>query len=275
MKPIMAPAPAKNGQPTTHVESLPTAINVTRGLRSMGRKVVIYGGGGIGKSKLVSLLEQLDTAVLYADIEEGTSYLDVTRVDPTPTTFAAVRNVLHNSQLLQPFGAVCIDSLTKLEELATAHVLQTVPHEKGHSVTRIEDYGFGKGYTHIYASMLLVLGDLDALARQGKHVICICHDATENVPNAAGENFLQYQPRLQSPPKTGKTRERVREWADDLLYIGWDMIVTNDGKAQGSGSRTIYPVQLPHYWAKSRTLSAPIPYIDNDPALWVQLLGKE
>jgi hypothetical protein len=257
------------------MQAPPRALGTSRGLRSMGRKVVIFGSGGCGKTKLVSLLKQVGVSVLVADVEEGSSYLDVTRVDPTPATFEEVRAVLHND-LLSQFDAVCIDSLTKLEEYATAYVLANIPHEKGHMVSRIEDFGYGKGYSHIYEAMLLVLGDLDRLSRMGKHVICVCHDCTETVPNPAGENYLQYQPRLQSPPKAGKLRERVREWADDLCYIGWDLIVTKDGKAQGSGSRTIYPIQLPSHWAKSRTLSEPIPYIDNDPELWRQLqLEKE
>jgi hypothetical protein len=249
-------------------------MTASSGLRIMGRKVVIYGPGKIGKSKLVSLLANVGANILFADVEEGTSYLDVTRATPTPATFEELRGVLHNKELLAEYDGVCIDSLTRTEELATAWVLANVKHEKGHSVSRIEDFGFGKGYVHIYEAMLCILCDLDAIARSGKHAICICHDVTENVPNPTGENFLQYQPRLQSPPKAGKTRERVREWADDLIYIGWDLVVSKDGKAQGSGSRTIYPIQLPSHWAGSRTLSDPIPYIDNDPELWRQLLEK-
>ena len=273
--PPKAPPPrAGNGLPQAAAEPA-RQLGVSSGLRSMGRKVVIYGPGGIGKSKLVSLMELIDTPVLFLDIEEGTSYLDVARIDPTPRSFEEVRSVLHNHALLSQFGAICIDSLTKLEEFAVAHVLATVPHEKGHTVNRIEDYGFGKGYTHIYEQMLLVLGDLDALSRRGLHTICICHDCTDNVPNPTGENYLQFQPRLQSPPKAGKTRERVREWADDLIYVGWDLIVSKDGKAQGGGSRTIYPIPLASHWAKSRTLSQAIPYIDNDPEFWKQIFNKE
>ncbi len=264
------PGPKPNGQTAAE----PTKnYTVSRGLRKSGQKVVVYGSGGIGKSKLVSLLEAIGQPVLIADIEDGTNFLDVSRVEPTPRTFAEVRACLHNPELLAPYAAIGIDSLTRLEELASAHVLATVPHEKGHMVHRIEDYGFGKGLTHIYETMLMVLGDLDAIARSGKLVVCVCHDCTEEVPNPAGENYLQYQPRLQSPKKAGKVRERVREWSDHLVYIGWDLMVTEGGKAIGSGTRTIYPVQYASHWAKSRTLSDPIPYLDNDPEFWRQILG--
>lgn len=266
--PAKAPPKPPNSNGSTPTQQAVRPIGTSKGLRSMGRKMVVYGPGGIGKSKLVSLLEQLDLSMLFFDVEEGTSFLDVSRAEPTPATFAELRAALQNRELVDQFDGVCIDSLTKVEEYATAHVLATVPHEKGHKVERIEDYGFGKGYTHIYEAMLLMLQDLDAIARRGKHVVCICHDCTENVPNPAGENYLQFQPRLQSPPKAGKVRERAREWCDDLIYIGWDLIVSKDGKAQGGGSRTIYPVQYATHWAKSRTLSEPTPYNDNDPAFW-------
>jgi hypothetical protein len=154
------------------------------------------------------------------------------------------------------------------------HTLATVPHEKGHRVTRLEDYGFGKGYSHVYDTFLPLLGDLDAHARAGRNVILICHDCTATVPNPAGEDWIRYEPRLQSPA-SGKSsiRLRVREWADHVLFVGYDVAV-KDGKGSGSGSRTIYPSELPHCMAKSRTLSQPLPLSKFDLSLWNQLTGE-
>jgi hypothetical protein len=252
-------------------------VSISRGVnKNVGHKIVIYGPGGVGKSELCALLSTIDIEPLFVDVEEGTLFLDVARVSPTPRSWDEVRAIYRNRELLEPFGAVVTDSFTKLEELAAAWVLANVKHEKGHHVSSIEGYGFGKGLTHIYETFIQVLGDLDAIARTGKHVIAICHDCIAESPNPGGDNWIRYEPRLQSPP-SGKNsiRHRVKEWSDHLFYIGFDIAVNEDGKAQGSGTRTIYTSELPMHWAKSRLLSEPIPYTKGDATLWQRLFGKE
>lgn len=252
----------------------PRKFSVSRGTTTVAHKIVIYGPGGIGKTELCSLMADVGIEPVFCDIENSSGFLDVARFDPAPETFDDVRDCLHSD--LSSFGAVIIDSLSKLEEMARDFVIRTIPHEKGQSIKirSIEDYGWGKGYTHLYEAMMLILQDLDVIARQGKHVVCVCHDATEKVPNPAGEDFLQWQPRLQSPAKQGKLRERVKEWCDHLLYIGWDRFVDNAGKASGSGSRTIYPIEMPTHWAKSRTLDEAFEYHRGDAELWRLLFGE-
>jgi hypothetical protein len=237
-----------------------------------GEKVVVYGTGGIGKSELCSLLEKAGFPTLFIDPEESTKKLDVARV--VPTTWDEARSVLHDMDLIRQYKAIVFDSFTKGEELAVAWTKANIQTEKGKYVRRLEDYGFGKGFTHVFETFLTLLGDLDAIARMGIHVIATCHDVVETVPNPDGENFLQYQPRLQSPPKTGKIREKVREWCDHLLYIELDKFV-EDGKATGSGSRTIYCTSAPTHWAKTRCLTEPVPYPKGDYTIWNKIFGKE
>src|SRR5690606_13160109 len=139
----------------------------------------------------------------------------------------------------------------------------------------IEGYGFGKGLTHLYETFLQVLGDLDGMIRRNKFVICTAHECTANVPNPAGEDWIRYEPRLQSPA-SGKNsiRHRVKEWCDHLLFVGYDVAV-EDGKGVGAGTRTIYPCELPICMAKSRDLADPIPYPKGSANLWKKLLNKE
>jgi len=168
---------------------------------------------------------------------------------------------------------IVIDSATKAEELAVEHTLKTVPHEKGNRVERIEDYGYGKGYSHVYDSFLPLLTALSIHTRAGRNVILVSHDCTATVPNPSGEDWIRYEPRLQSPA-SGKAsiRLRVREWADHVLFIGYDLDV-KDGKGRGSGTRTVYPCELPHCMAKSRTMADPLPLTKFDTTLWKKLLG--
>ena len=101
--------------------------------------------------------------------------------------------------------------------------------------------------------MLLILSDLDALVEKGKHIILVCHQVAEKAPSATSEDYLEYQPRLQSPPRAGKVRERVFEWTDVFVRIDQDRVV-NEGKALNVDSRAIYTTRSATAWAKHRAL---------------------
>lgn len=253
----------------------PRPIGISTGAQQLPQKVVIYGPGGVGKTELAANMAQVGVIPGFLDLDEGSYRLDVTRTDPTPETYEEIGEVLAAWKDNTEIDAVVVDSLTKAEEFCGQYTLRTVPHEKGHFVDSLEGYGWGKGFFHVYENFLLLLQALDAVVRVGKHVVCICHDCTANVPNPGGEDWIQYQPRLQSPPSgKGSIRHRVKEWCDHLLYVGFDTFVSTDGKAQGTGSRTIYCTELPTQWAKSRSLSQPFPYPKGDSNLWQQLFPK-
>lgn len=266
------PKPPPPSPRATATSSPPRTFKVQSGALKLAEKVVIYGPGGVGKTKLASLLELAGVKPLILDIENGSAKLNVHRIIDI-LTWDDLRQLLHDDAIWNGYGAVVIDSFTKAEELAAQWVIKNVAHEKGHSIKGIEDYGFGKGYVHIYETFLQLLGDLDAHARKGRHVICICHECVANAPNPSGDDWIRYEPRLQSPP-SGKNsiRHRVKEWCEHLLYVGYDVIANADGKGKGSGTRTIYPTEMPTHWAKSRSLSDSIPYDDGSPELWNQLL---
>ena len=149
-----------------------------------------------------------------------------------------------------------------------------VPKDNGQRAERLEDYGYGKHFGYMYDTFLMLLGDLDQHIRAGRNVILIAHDCTTEVPNPNGPNWLRYEPRLQAPA-SGKNsiRLRVREWADHVLYFGYDKGDVQDGKmAKGFDSRTIYPVEMPHCMAKSRTCSAAVGVARGDTSFWNTLI---
>jgi glycerophosphoryl diester phosphodiesterase len=103
-------------------------------------------------------------------------------------------------------------------------------------------------------------------------VIVICHDCKAAVPNPNGIDWIRYEPRLQETAK-GPTRSRVFEWCDHFLFIGYDVNVNKDGKGSGSGTRAMYPAELPTHKAKSRDIASTIVYRDGEPELWKLLFG--
>ena len=242
-----------------------------------GHRIVLYGPGGIGKTTLASALPgpaafvDLDDSLprLAAQLDTG-NILPVAGVE----SWSTLRDALH-ADGWQDVKSIVIDTGTRAEEMAVAHTLASVPHEKGHPIRRLEDYGFGKGFQHVYDTFLPLLSDLDQHTRQGRHVAIICHDCTSTVPNPAGDDWLRYEPRLQSP-NSGKAsiRLRLREWADHVLFLGYDVDVGKDGKGRGAGTRTIYPTELPHCMAKSRTVQEPVPMVPGQGAdFWNQLIN--
>ena len=223
-----------------------------------GHRALLYGPGGIGKT---TLAVQAPGPVAFFDLDDSLSRLKAVlgmaagNIRPVAgiETWANLRGAVQ-ADGWDGIATIAIDSLTKAEELAVADTLLNVPHEKGHRVKRLEDYGYGKGYQHVFDTFLPLLADLDRHCRAGRHVVLICHDCTSTVPNPAGEDWLRYEPRLQSP-SSGKAsiRLRVREWADHVLFLGYDVDVGDNGKGRGAGTRTLYPAELPHCMAKSRT----------------------
>lgn len=279
------PPPAANrptsAPQTSTPKSMPSTSNTSRTFKkSQGavvqpQKVIVYGPGGIGKSELCANMQNTGINPIFVDIGDGTAHLNIDRYggkDDPITTWEDLRSVLQNKSLFGGYNAVVIDDLTKAEELSAAWVVRNVKHEKGKPIHGLADYGWGKGLEHNFDAFINIFGDLDAIARDGLHAICIAHDCTEKVPNPSGDDFIRYAPRLQSPKSTENSiRLRAKEWCDHLLFIGYDTFA-EDGKAKGSGTRTIYSSEMPTHVAKSRIGFQPLSYYQGSHEVWDILL---
>lgn len=250
-------------------------------IEPQGHRIGLFGPGGIGKTTLAATAPG---PVAFIDLDDSLPILrpslgelDIRRVSGIDG-WQDIRDALH-SDGWDDVRTVVIDSATKTEELGLDWTLRNVRHEKeGVVVRRIEDYGYGKGYQHLYETFLTLLNDLDQHVRAGRNAVLICHDCTATVPNPKGEDYIRWEPRLQNP-SSGKAsiRLRVREWLDHLLYVGYDVECAkqHNGKAQGHGSRTIYPQEMPWCMAKSRTLADPVELVQFDTTLWNKLLADQ
>lgn len=250
-------------------------------IEPQGHRVGLFGPGGIGKTTLAATAPG---PVGFIDLDDSLPILrpslgelDIRRVSGI-AGWQDMRDALH-SDGWDDVRTIVIDSATKAEELSLEWTIRNVKHEKdGVVIRRIEDYGFGKGYQHNYETFLTLLSDLDQHVRAGRNVVLICHDCTATVPNPKGEDYIRWEPRLQNP-SSGKAsiRLRVREWLDHLMYVGYDVECAkhHNGKAQGHGSRTIYPTEMPWCMAKSRTLADPVELVQFNTTLWNKLLADQ
>jgi len=235
------------------------AVQFGRIATSAGHRIILYGTGGIGKTTLACAAPG---PVAFFDLDDSLPKLARKVAEPpllvTVETWAQLREAL-NADGWEAVQTIVIDSFTRAEEWAVAHTLATVKTDKGLWARSVEDYGYGKGFGHVFETFLPILADLDRHSRAGRNVILICHECTTSVPNPTGDDWLRYEPRLQSPA-SGKAsiRLRAKEWADHVLFIGYDVAVDKEGKGKGGGSRTLWPAELPHAMAKSRSTQEPI-----------------
>jgi hypothetical protein len=281
--PGMGPVPIRRGAPVAPASAAPAAaprraVQFGQVMAGGGHRIVLYGPGGIGKTTLAA---QLPGPVAFIDLDESlgrlrTQFADaglLANIMPVEgvSTWADLRAMLQ-ADGWDAARSIVIDTATKAEELAIAHTLENVTAE-GKRVTSVEGYGYGKGYGYVFDTFLTLLADLDRHSRAGRNVVLVCHDCTANVPNPAGEDWLRYEPRLQSPT-SGKAsiRLRVREWADHVLFVGYDVNVGKDGKGRGAGTRTLYTSELPHCMAKSRTTQEVIPVGSDGAAVWATVI---
>lgn len=270
------PPPPKAPPPVASATTATTGpIAISKG-RKVGKaeKIGVYGPGGIGKSSMFELAQLAGFNPLVLDIEGRTGHLDVSRVDQDRvSTFDDVMAVLNDDALWKPYNMVGIDTMTVVEQLATAWTLTNVPKPgKGENtyVKNLKAYGWGDGDTFVYETFLKLFAALDRHASQGRWILCVAHDYTARVDNPAGENFIRYEPRLMSS-RQGNIAAKFKEWIDHLFFIGYDMDVTSDGKARGSGSRAFYTQELPTHLAKTsyaQAIPVSMEYVHNDPTIF-------
>lgn len=219
-----------------------------------GQRIVIYGGGGKGKTSLAATLP----SPMFIFLGSERPSTDVPNI-PNVKSWEDIRAVLREPSLWTGVESIVIDSATVAEALAIDFTLRTVKTEKGGVVNSIEGYGYGKGYRHVNETFRQILADLDRHAEQGRNVVLVVHETIDNTPNPSGEDYKSTQPNLMQKGEA-KLRDLVRDWCDHMLYIGYDIAV-DDGKAKSSGSRCIYTQERATHWAKCRADPAkPVPY---------------
>jgi hypothetical protein len=252
-----------------------------------GEKIVLYAASGMGKTTLASMLPDPvfigidDGGRRTRDPRSGKSIRVIEGIE----TFQDVRDALRQPGLLSGAKSLVIDTGTRLEELATQHVISTMKTEKGQAARSIEQYGYGKGYRHVADEMKLVLADLDALIRQGINVCILCQEAAITVANVEGADYLQDGPRL-IHNKLASSRADLCEWADHVFRIGYleTHVVSDNGRTgkvvSQDTTRCVYTHNSRHFFAKSRLLKnggrldPAVSFADvDDDSLWTLVFG--
>ena len=248
-----------------------------------GRKVVVYSKSGGGKTTLASMAPN----AVFLGIDDGgrkiTNPITGRPIDAVPgvSSYQDIRDALNQPNLWTEGQTIVIDTLTKVEELTTNHLVETVTDARGGKVKNFRSFGWD-GERHLLDATRLLLTDLDAHVKAGRNVIILCQLAQVTVANAEGYDYLEDGPKLQHR-KDCSCRTEVIEWADDVARIGYlDLDVRKDDAKDKAGkvvnaseaARAIFTGGAQHYIAKSRPVSGHrIPSVigfDNpaDDSLW-------
>lgn len=225
-----------------------------------GKRVILYGDTGIGKSSLAFLAPN----PVFLGLDDGAGDLrhPVTGEKPERVprieTFADVREALQDVSLFDLYDTVIVDHATLLQDWAEPHVVATIPTEKGARVTNLIGYGYNKGYKHLYNVMKGPLQDCDELIRRGKNIILIAQAGLHNVPNPGGEDYLRAGLRLHVD-KTWNIEALYCEWASYVLRIDYYNAFVKDKRVKGSTDRAVFVQPELHFRAKTRT-----PWYDED-----------
>jgi len=201
------------------------AIRIERGRRQSPVRAVIYGPEGVGKSTLAAEFPR----PVILDTEEGTHHLDVARVQITSwdDLKAAVAEIGGGRQ--SEFQTVVIDSADWAEKLLVESLLAENRKKS------IEDFGFGKGFTHLAEGFGRLLAQCDALVGSGFNVVFVAHSKVQRTsPPDMSDGFDRYELKL-----TKQVAPLLKEWCDLLLFTTYQTrtVEGSDGRLKAIGGK--------------------------------------
>ena len=255
--PKRAPAPPKAPPRSTapvSTRAKKTFTTAAWDTESRGKKIVIYGSSGMGKTTLAALAPN----PLFIALEEGGLDINNPRTGAALNfvsdvdTYEDVLDVMDQSEILDDFETLVIDSATELEQLAIAHMLHTVPAAGGSSAANIESYGYGKGFQHLHDIFRIVLSKADQVVKRGKNVIFLAQMWPIKTTNAESDDFLKEAPLLSN--KNPSNVAQLMGWCSHMFRIGHPNLVVEDRKVQGDSTRAVFVHDELWFHAKSRTI---------------------
>lgn len=227
----------KNNEQTTEK----TAMTFVKGIIKKGRKIVVHGPPGVGKTGFAASAP----GVVFLDGENGTDQLDVGRFPITKweDVEIALKEIETNPEL-KDTKVVAIDTISWLAQLHTEFIMKS----EGKTVGNFFNFGANKKIEPRYWRELLER--LDTFRERGISIIILCHSEVKNFKNPEGEDFDRYQ--LQLPEVAANL---IQQWADYMLFATWETFTEKDerGRMKGIfGARKLYTERTAAYDAKHR-----------------------
>lgn len=247
-------APKAPSAPSTVNSPVPFAQAKAAAAAKRGKRVLVYGDAGVGKS---TLFTKLNTKTLYIDLE-GTlpDLFDEIPAHITacyPADWETLMKYLGSDKIAN-YGAVVVDSLTTLEGMWLEYVLthaRKAPEGYGmvnfsdKPLPRLKDereLGGGGADSARFSCWEVFEGMMNQIVARGTHFISLCHVVDEKKDDASEGLNVTHAPRLQNPNNTtGKNsiRKRAIEVNGEVWYMKWETVRKDDTHVTKTGKRII------------------------------------
>ena len=223
-------------------------MKIIKGPIASAQRHIIYGTEGIGKTTFASRYPD----PLFIDTEGSTKNYNVTRME-APQSWAMlleeVKYVIDNPSCCM---TLVIDTLDWAEKLCILHTCEEYKKKK------IEDFGYGIGYRHVYDNFGKLLNLLDEVINIGINVVLTAHARINKFeqPDEMG-SYDRYELKLINTNKCSISA-MVKEWADAVFFANYSTFVvkvddkSNKAKATGGKRRVMYTEHTATWDAKNR-----------------------
>jgi len=200
-------------------------------------RFLIYGPEKIGKSTLANEFP----ASVFLQIEEGTGMLELNTFGKLLSFQDVMDAIASLYQEEHQFKTVVVDSATALQTLVYAETCER-GDDKGNKKTRIEDFGYGKGYQYALSVWQEFMEGIMALRRdRGMTVILIAHSKIERFDDPETVSYSRYEIDLHE-----KARDLLKREVDVVLLLKSDVAIKNEeqgfnkSRARADGGRTVW-----------------------------------
>ena len=222
-------------------------MRITKGVKTRPVKVLIYGTEGIGKSTFASKFPE----PVFIDLEGGTHYLDISRVDGVldwPELLDTVAEISASN-----YKTLVIDTADWAERLAIQYIC------KEHKKSGIEEFGYGAGYTYLVEEFGKLIKNLDRVIAHGINVVILAHATLRTITLPEEQGSYDHWELKLNTKTTNKVAPLVKEWADMVLFMNYKTMLVEDKtanmgakkKAVG-GKRVMYTTHTTFCDAKNR-----------------------
>jgi len=215
-------------------------------------QITLLGDAGLGKTVTACSIVDNKNAVLIR-CEDGTASLDKLAKSgySLPKLFPVIsssQDVLDQLDVLgkekHDYGAVIIDTITKLHIMIEAETLASDPSAKSINTCL---GGFGSGQSAVAEKHRQIKARCDALTRRKKMtVIFVAHAATEALDLPDQDSYMRYQLALH--------KKSVPHYVNDVDLVGFIQMetFTNEGKATTTHNRQLICYPVPANVSKNR-----------------------